>query len=110
MQKAYIVYGPDPSGDNPWVNQPYEYYDNHKSAEKHASTIKGGYVRIVNLLGSSSKEQIIDDMDDLVGNKIAATLLDIMTLKEEPNNPEVVTRMERVLKTFMSEYNKIRCK
>jgi hypothetical protein len=94
-----------------WNHYPVAYFNNHQDAEECASKLLHPSISTITVQGSKcSKAEIIDDMDDMIGNKISATLLDIMTLKEDGYNPEVVDRMERVLKAFMSEYYKIRCK
>ena len=135
MEKIYIVYGPDPSGVNPWESYPLKYYEQYEDAYNYAYTIKDAYVSMVKM-GEPlyTKKQLIDDMDDIVGNKISVALLYLLSLKDSLNENESIAQtkvrkaeewedaeevptigkmvfdVNRVLQDFCSQYYKIRCK
>ena len=135
MDKIYIVYGPDPSGVNPWESYPLKYYEQYEDAYNYAYTVKDAYVSMVKM-GEPlyTKKQLIDELDHMVGNKISAALLYLLSIRdllsqneslaqikvrepekwedaeEVPTVGKTVSDINRVLEDFCSQYYKIRCK
>lgn len=44
MEEIYIVYGPDESENEPWINYPLKYFRKYEDAHAYALTLENSYV------------------------------------------------------------------